>query len=242
MSRNGQVALVLTRRLAGGVAFGWHAHPVHQLAWAHSGVLTITTEDGTWVLPPSRALCIPPGVPHALGSSGVATTRSVYFHGPAGWTAPTVVAVGPLLAHLIVHLAEASLTPEARRRAEAVVLDLLEPLHATTISVPDPTDDRARRVADALRAAPADPRTLSSWAGMAGASPRTLARLFLAETGLTFTHWRAQLRLAAALPLLAAGDPVTTVAHRVGYTSTSAFIAAFHRALGVSPARYFGRP
>src|SRR5436309_600417 len=162
MSQNGQVAIVLTARLAGGVAFDWHTHPVHQLAWAHSGVLTVAIGDDTWVLPPSRALWIPAGVRHALGSSGVATTRSLYFRGPVGWAAPTVVAVSPLLGHLIVHLAEAELTEPARRRAEAVVLDLLEPLHATTIAVPDPSDDRARRVAERLRTNPSDPRALTA--------------------------------------------------------------------------------
>jgi AraC-like DNA-binding protein len=240
MSQNGQVAIVLTARLPGGVAFDWHEHAVHQLAWAHSGVLTVATGDDTWVLPPSRALWIPAGVPHALGSSGVATTRSLYFRGPVGWTAPTVVAVSPLLGHLIVHLAEATLPKPARRRAEAVVLDLLEPLHATTIAVPMPVDDRARRVADGLRADPADQRGLDAWGRTVGASGRTLARIFLAETGMTFGHWRAQLRLEAALKLLAEGGPVTTVAHRVGYGSASAFVAAFHRAVGVPPARYFG--
>jgi AraC-like DNA-binding protein len=240
MSQNGQVAIVITARLAGGVAFDWHEHPWHQLAWAHTGVLTMTTEGGTWVLPPSRALWVPAGVPHALGSAGVATSHSLYFRGPVGWSVPTVVAVSPLLGHLIVHLAMSNLAEAERKRAEAVVLDLLEPLHATTIAVPSPSDDRAQRVADGLRADPTDRRGLDAWGRDVGASGRTLARIFLAETGMSFGQWRAQLRLQAALPLLADGVPVTTVAHRVGYASASAFVAAFHRAIGVPPARYFG--
>jgi AraC-like DNA-binding protein len=244
MSGNGHGGIVIaTARLAGGVAFGWHEHPVHQLAWAATGVLTVATAEGTWVLPPSRALWIPAGVPHALGSSGRATTRSPYFpprRCPVEWTAPTVIKVSDLLGRLIVHLAESTLDDEPRRRAEAVVLDLLEPLDATTIAVPMPTDDRALRVADGLRADPADPRDLTAWGRTTGASGRTLARIFVAETGMTFGRWRAQLRLAAALPLLAAGMPVTAAAHRVGYGSASAFVAAFRRAVGVAPGRYFG--
>jgi AraC-like DNA-binding protein len=240
MSRNGQAAIVIaTARLPGGVAFHRHVHPVAQLAWAHTGVLTVDTAEGTWVLPPSRALWIPARVPHALGSSGVATSRSLYLP-KARWRAPTVVAVSPLLAQLIVYLAEAELTQPARRRAEAVLLDLLEPLHATTIAVPMPEDDRARRVAEELRRGPADARPLAAWGREAGASARTLARIWVAETGMTFGRWRAQLRLEAALTLLAKGMPVTNVAHRVGYDSASAFVAAFRRALGVTPASYFG--
>ncbi|HEV8560371.1 MAG TPA: helix-turn-helix transcriptional regulator [Actinophytocola sp.] len=244
MSQNGHGGIVIaTARLPGGVAFDWHEHPVHQLAWADTGVLTVATARGTWVLPPSRALWIPAGVPHALGSSGRAVTRSPYFRPrtcPVEWTSPTVIRVSDLLGHLIVHLASAELTEAARRNAEAVVVDLLEPLDATTITVPQPADDRARRVAEALRRDPSDARGLEAWGREVGASSRTLARIFLTQTGMTFGRWRAQLRLEAALPLLAADTPVTAAAHRVGYTSASAFVAAFRRAVGVPPGRYFG--
>src|SRR5919198_5559343 len=104
MSQDGQVA-IRTAEIPGGVAFDWHTHPVHQFAWARTGVLTLTTADGTWVLPPSRALWIPAGVPHVLGSSGAATARNLYLRRGRGWTAPTVVRVSDLLAHLIDHLA-----------------------------------------------------------------------------------------------------------------------------------------
>src|SRR6185503_8680174 len=60
MSSTGHNAImIVTARLPGGVAFGWHRHPVHQLAWAERGVLTVATSAGTWVLPPTRALVLP---------------------------------------------------------------------------------------------------------------------------------------------------------------------------------------
>jgi len=74
---------------------------------------------------------------------------------------------------------------------------------------------------------------------MAGASSRTLARLFLAETGLTFRQWQQQARLLESLVRLADGQAVTTVAMEVGYDSTSAFIAMFRRVLGTTPKKYF---
>jgi AraC-like DNA-binding protein len=237
MSRNGQVGII-TSDIPGGTAFGWHTHTVHQIAWARAGVLTLTTEDGTWVLPPSRALFIPAGVPHQLGSSGAATSRSLYLR-KGSWARPTVVRVSGLLRHLIDHLADGELGEPARRRAEAVLVDLLEPLDVSTISVPEPHDDRARRVADRLRRDPASHKGLDEWGREVGASGRTLARIFQAETGMSFGRWRAQLRLSAALPLLAGGMPVTVTAHRVGYGSASAFVAAFRRAVGVPPGRYF---
>jgi AraC-like DNA-binding protein len=47
------------------------------------------------------------------------------------------------------------------------------------------------------------------------------------------------LRLQAAISALAAGEPVGNVARRVGYESVSAFVAAFRRETGLTPAMYF---
>jgi len=94
-------------------------------------------------------------------------------------------------------------------------------------------------VAQSLIDNPADGRTLTQWGRDVGASERTLARAFLADTGLSFGQWRGLLRLRAAMVALAAGDPVTRVAREVGYESTSAFVAAFRRATGSTPAVYF---
>ncbi|MFG1999119.1 helix-turn-helix domain-containing protein [Spirillospora sp. NPDC048911] len=232
----------------GGLAIGGFATPVrqghrhrwHQLAWAAEGVVTIGTPGRTWVLPPVRALWIPAGVPHTTAAHDV--VWSPYLRpeaSPVDWNEPTVVDVPPLLRELIVHLASPKLANDARARAEAVVYDLLEPVEVTTIEVPMPADERARRLAEALLADPADGRTLDAWGREVGASSRTLARLFDAETGMSFGRWRTLARMRAALELLAEGVPVTTVARRVGYVTPSAFVAVFRRAFGVSPRMYF---
>lgn len=200
------------------------------------------TEASTWVLPRSRALWIPAGLPHTVDVAIAAKMYSLYFRpesSPVAWTTPTVVSVSPLLAELIVHLTDPTVPAGARRRAEALVFDLLEPVAVAPLHTPSPTDTRARFVADALITAPADARTLAEWGRVAGASERTLSRLFARETGLSFTDWRTQVRLVAALPLLADGHALAAVAPRVGYANPSAFIAAFRRAFGVTPRAYF---
>ncbi|MEV5832141.1 helix-turn-helix transcriptional regulator [Nocardia sp. NPDC052112] len=126
-----------------------------------------------------------------------------------------------------------------RERAEAVVFDLLEPVDVIPVGARRPMDTRAGQVADALTRNPADPRTLAEFAVDAATSPRTLARLFLAETGISFGQWRTQIRLAASLPLLAEGLPIARIAGRIGYATPSAYVAAFRRTVGVSPGRYF---
>jgi quercetin dioxygenase-like cupin family protein len=63
--RSGQTA-VLVADFAVAAGFDRHMHADHQLAWAAHGVLTIGRDAGGWVLPSSRALWIPAGVPHEV--------------------------------------------------------------------------------------------------------------------------------------------------------------------------------
>lgn len=120
-----------------------------------------------------------------------------------------------------------------------MLLDQLRPVPFTTVAVPMPRDPRALDVACALVENPADDATVAEWARRAGTSARTLARLFAAETGLSFARWRTHVRVRAALPLLADGTPVATVARRVGYVTPSAFVAVFRAIVGVTPGAYF---
>ncbi|MFI5907521.1 AraC family transcriptional regulator [Dactylosporangium sp. NPDC051541] len=227
------------RAMANGSGFAPHVHPVHQLSWAAAGAVSVSTEDGAWVLPATRALWVPAGVPHAVDVTTPAVFRSVHLdRNPHRWTRPTVVAVTPLLDELAGYLAGA-LPDGPRRRAEAVLLDLLRPVTAASLRIPLPRDERALAVARALLADPADARDLDAWGRTVGASGRTLARAFTAETGLSFGRWRVNARLRAALFLLATDTSVALVAKRVGYSTPSAFIAAFKSALGVSPGAYF---
>ncbi|HJP77820.1 MAG TPA: helix-turn-helix transcriptional regulator [Pseudonocardiaceae bacterium] len=246
MSRDGQTSvLVGDFAVPQGSWFPWHQHPTHQLAWAASGVALVRIGERTWVLPPGRALWIPVGTVHSTGASVAMNLRSLNLEPagcPIGWAEPTVIAVPELLRELIVHLGNPDLAGPARLRAEAVLFDLLAPMPTTVLEVPEPRDERLRPITVALRADPADDRTLGEWGQLVGASARNLARLFSSETGMTFGQWRTQLRLQAALPLLAGGLAVGRVAGRVGYATPSAFVAAFRRAVGVPPAAYFGWP
>ncbi|WP_244809102.1 AraC family transcriptional regulator [Streptomyces sp. So13.3] len=187
-------------------------------------------------------LSIPGGLAHEVVASGSTTMRSLYFErgqGPTGWTGIQPVAVGPLLTQLIHQLATGVLP--ARVRAEAVLMDLLEPVPVATLDVPLPRDGRARDVAQALLNDPADHRTLAEWGRTVGAGARTLLRTFAADTGVPFGRWRTSLRLSAALPYLAAGEPVGRVASLVGYDTPSAFVA-FRRETGLTPGAYFRTP
>jgi AraC-like DNA-binding protein/quercetin dioxygenase-like cupin family protein len=227
--------------LAAGFWFEAHRHPQPQILWSARGVLGVAVGDDRWVLPPTRALWMPRDVVHRTGANRTAVLHGVFLDAarcPVDWRRPTVLAVGPLLAELFGHLGRDDLTEPARGRAEAVLLDLLEPLPSAPLTVRMPADPRAARVAGVLRDHPADQRGLAALARAADTSARTLSRLFVSETGASFDRWRTGIRMWAALPMLADGEPVSRVAHAVGYATPSAFLAAFRRTVGTSPTGY----
>lgn len=237
-----QALVVVNFPMPRGSVFDWHTHDEHQVAWAPTGVLLVRTEATAWVLPPTRALWIPAGIRHETLATSSATMQALYVRPylcPISWTDCTPVAADSLFAALIGYLSCPDLDPAAHARGEAVVVDLLRPVTMATIEVPMPDEKRAREVAEALRVSPADNRTLAEWGRHVGASDRTLARGFLADTGLPFGRWRTRLRLSAALADLAVGAPVSTVVWTVGYESPSAFVAVFRKETGVTPSLYF---
>ena len=121
-----------------------------------------------------------------------------------------------------------------------VILDQLEAIQMVPLQLPNLSDPRAVRVAEVLVADPSDRRPLEQICKMAGASKRTVERLFQEEAGMSFGKWRQQLRLMQGMRFLAEGAKVTHAALEAGYSTPSAFISMFRRALGTTPTLYFG--
>jgi AraC-like DNA-binding protein len=148
--------------------------------------------------------------------------------------------VSPLLRELVLFVVRAGMldgTKPSDRRTIGFLVDQLASPEVLPLSLLLPGDKRARIVADRLRADPSDPTELSELARFAGASTRTVQRVFRAETGLRFAEWRRRLRLLHAAALIGTGTSVTSAGLAAGYQSTSAFVAAFRTELGVTPAR-----
>ena len=230
---------------AQGASTGWHEHPVHQLVHAAAGVMRVRTRRGTWVVPPRRAVWMPAGLEHEVQMVSSVAMRTVYIVPGALPKEPPqscVVPVSALLAELILAALALPrpypLGGEAERLFQ-VLLDQISFREVLPLELTLPTSPLLLRIARELQADPADRRTLEQWAATRSMSTRTLARGFRCETGLAFGAWRAQLRLLRALELLAAGSSVTEAALELGYEGTSAFISAFRRHLGTTPARYF---
>ena len=223
----------------------WHRHRRAQLIHASTGVLTVRTEDGLWVVPPQRGVWLLPGVLHQVSCTSRFRLRSLYADRDALALPPRccVVGISALVSELLLAAASpvegAAAGPTARARLMQVILDHLPTMELRALHLPMPEDARLRRLAALLNADPAEPRTLEQLASAVGCSARTAARLFVAQTGMSFAQWRLQLRLLAALEKLGAGQSVTATALDVGYADTSSFIAVFRKAFGTTPARYF---
>lgn len=235
----------LALRLSSGHRIERHAHPWTQLVYATRGVMSVDTAGGTWVVPPLRAVWVPADLEHGIEMTGSVSMRTLYLRpglSPALPGGCCVVNVSPLLRELVLHTVDRGYLDESvptQARLIGVILDQIVGTTAIPLELPLPSDPRARRVADRVRARVASSDSLQALAGGSGASKRTLERLFQSETGMSFGRWRQQLRLLHALRRLAQGISVTTTAQDVGYESTSAFIEMFRRALGTTPGRYF---
>lgn len=218
-----------------------HAHNVHELLWGFDDLRSVEVDDQVWIIPPDVGLWIPAGAPHRGQVSASASYRSTFIAAEdqlPSMPAPTAVMVPPALSAMLAHLDRDDLGAAARQRAEAVVLDLIEPTTASSFWLPMPRDPRLRIVARAMIAAPDDERCLTSWGNQVGASARTLTRLFTAETGLSFGQWRTHARVRAALLLLAGGRNVSETGRAVGYRTSSAFVRAFRQTTGQTPGAY----
>ena len=228
-----------------GALTPWHTHAWWQLTWAMSGVPAIETRHGSFMAPPARAIWIPPDTEHQATNAALTEMRSLYVARELmDWAEPRcrVVSITPLARELI--LAVSALPADYDEANEAgrlvqVLIDQLARLPEVAFNLPLPTEPRLQRICAEQQTHPDDTRTAAAWGELVGLSERSLARLFVQQTGMSFGDWRQRLRLLLALTALERGERVTRVALDAGYASPSAFIAAFRRSFGCTPTEMF---
>ena len=238
-----------------------HQHDWAQLVFSMTGAVRVNTEgiqttawpaaSATYIVPPSRAVWIPPGIVHAVTAIEQCDLRTLYL-GPealpgAAWQVGRVLEVSPLLRELVLALPalpdpvppESGPDAERRRGIEQLLLLELQRARPLALGVALPQDARLRCLCEAMLREPGRHAGLDEWAAEAGASPRTLSRLFREQLGTSFAQWRSQLLLAHALTLAARGRPMSLIASELGYASASAFTAMVKRTVGMPPSRFF---
>jgi AraC-like DNA-binding protein/quercetin dioxygenase-like cupin family protein len=237
------VARALSTTYSSGFVMHPHTHASHQLLFASSGAMTVTGAAISWMIPPGRAVLIPAGVPHGIRMWGEVAMRSLYFpiHAPAPVFAEAtcrVISVTPLLRELILRVAELAALDsrvDVEARLMSVVMDEVASAQVEPLLLPLPSDPRALNAANFVLRSPADRSTATALARRCALSTRTLERLFRAETGMRFGLWRQKARLLGSVRVLAEGGSVTDAALESGYSSVSAYIAAFKETFGYTP-------
>jgi len=228
-----------TGRVVLPIEAGWD-----QLLYAASGVMTISARSGTWVIPAHRALWLPDGTSASVRTRGRAAVRCLYLSTslrvlPAQ---PQALNVPPLVRELLLHAVKSCPLDLGHRPHAALLTLLLDQLGTAPeapLQLPAPKEERARRLAAAMAADPAE--DLASLVRGVGASRRTLDRAFVADTKMTLAAWHRRARMLRALELLAEGASVTTTAVSVGYATPSSFVAACRQELGVTPGQLVPR-
>ena len=234
----------LARDEAYGVTVAAHSHKRAQLLYATEGLMRVKTDFGVWILPPRRALLMAPGVVHHWTALSKVSLRTIYIEAQAAAAfgdGCRVIEVSPLLRELILALLNEPIEYPLPGRGEHLAMLILSELAAAAtapIAIPWPRDRRLLVVCEAIMNDPGSTRTIEDWASEAGASARTLIRLFPKETGLHYRQWVQQVHLAEAFGRLAQGHSIGDIAAALGYASPSAFSAMFRRIVGKTPQHY----
>ncbi|HBF49349.1 MAG TPA: AraC family transcriptional regulator [Massilia sp.] len=237
--------VVMENRWPAGTSTGWHTHPTGQLLYATEGVMLVNTDAGSWVVTPNRALWMLPRLRHNVTMSGDVLIRTAYIDVAKVPTLPLascVMNVSPLLRELLVEAVRISPSEEPQGRDARLIDLLLDEIRMSPVlplHLPMPDEGRLRKLCRALSDNPAADHSAAEWAASIGVAERTLHRMFVKETGMTFATWREQARLLHALQRIANGDKIIDVALDCGYASPSAFAAMFKRHFGVTPTRFF---
>lgn len=220
----------------------------HYLLCASAGALRLEAQGRTWLLPPARAASIEAGRPIQVSVPQPVTTASVLFD-----TAFTLAPPTPLTVFDLSPLARALVTEcgtwgNSDQPLTAYAETLFAALAAVTWRLaerPSPVVVLAGRSPELRRVLRLTEERLGSdvrfedLAGEVGLAPRSLARRFSEETGMTWRAVLRRMRVLRAIEELAAGDtPVTKIAYMVGYSSLSAFNAAFQELTGRTPTEY----
>lgn len=221
-----------------------HEHREAQLLYIVRGEIVCEASNGLWIVPPQSALWLPGGVTHRIRAQAPLEAYAVFVEPKPNGATPKkccAVTVTPLFRELLLRMAHRPALyeldgPDARLMS--VLLDELATLSVDNHRLPMPTDARLRRLVEELSANPGEFATTRTWAKRIGVGERTLNRLLVAETGLSFGRWRQQLHIILAVQKMSRGASVERVALDLGYQSSSSFVTMFRKALGTSPARY----
>jgi len=222
---------------------GLHSHAHGQIVFAPQDLVTVTVDGRVWMASAENGIWIPPDLPHRLSARCDRNTYSLYLAPRIARLLPATAGaleISSLLRELLLRLGGNDTAAKSQshflKATITEIQQMLRPARQVTQTAALP---KAHPLFDAVAAAlardPIDPRNLNDWARELGVSKRTLSRIVVTTTGMSWRTWRMQLRMAAAVRLLQLGVPVKTAAYDLGYAGPTPFIAAFTHNFGITP-------
>jgi AraC-like DNA-binding protein len=239
--------LTHAREIKTEATIGPHSHPRGQLLWAEKGVLRVTSNESVWIVPETHAIWIPSEISHQVDSETYIQLRNLYIDPSYSIRKDeqsiVMVTMSALMREVILTLSDASdhLTEQRIKHLGLVAIDELQVLKPFNNYIHAGKDPRLQRLISYMVKYPHNTLSLPVLATKAGASVRTIERLFKSETGMTFRQWRSRFRLMNSLVQLTHDKSTTNLAHELGYKSVSSFISTFKSQFGCTPQQYIAQ-
>lgn len=242
-SRGWSVTAITYRR---GEADLPHYHLEGQLLYATSGVMLVEAADRRWVIPPQRALWLPPLTEHSYTLLSHTELCAVYLSSnlisecsnSAKNNRVHVIDAVPLLKALIAGLFIDDYNTVTKRKMALLLLEIIAEAPSVAAELPMPRDERLFRAVKELMLSHRWEASLTYMADIANISERSFSRLFLRDTGFSFRTWKQRARIYASLDLLSENVPVKQIAWQLGFSSSAAFATAFRAIMGVTPGEF----
>ncbi|WP_220274651.1 AraC family transcriptional regulator [Trinickia dinghuensis] len=230
-----------TMRLNEVTTYPAERHYWGEFVFSFSGVIELTVGSRQYLTPPHYGLWLPPRTEHEASTRSEACYCVLDIASDRCGRLPTEVctlAVGPIIKAILTDLVARQVDyprNDADERLMQVLVDQMSLAPRQDTYLPISEDRALGQVLEALRHQPGDNRPLEAWASVVHSTERTLSRRCQRDLGMSFVEWRQRLRLVRALSMLEDGLAVQTVALELGYSTSSAFIAMFHRLMGATP-------
>lgn len=230
--------------VSGELDKAYHSHREAQLLYVVRGELSCEAAGAWWIVPPNSALWVPGDMPHRVRARAPFEGYNVFLDPAAATPMPAdccAVSVTPLFREVMLRLAAHPWLYDLDGPAARLVAVLLDELAMVSIDkhrLPMPTDPRLRKLVSMMTSNPADGADMKTWGARIGVAERTLNRLLVKETGLSFGRWRQQLHIILAIQGMSRGASVQRMASDLGYENASSFVTMFRKALGKAPAKY----
>ncbi|MGX9523071.1 helix-turn-helix domain-containing protein [Vibrio mediterranei] len=215
-----------------------HKHENGQLIYMKQGVCIGQAEQNQWLIQKGMLVWIPPNVSHHAECKYTASLIAMYIPPEIAVSWPEkimLVDASKLAVGIIDKFAFSDIeSSKANNLLSFLLEELIQGVPSNNL-LPLPEDRRLVRITQSAIKNPSEKVSLSEWARKVGACERTLSRLFIKETGLSYKCWINRLKHNEALSGLGDGLTNEELSIKLGFSSGDSFSHWFQKEFNSSP-------